>query len=458
MSTAVFLSCRYSFHIDLDDYGWNYVENAAAIRDILLLKVAPRLGLVHAWHIPGYSFLIFPLLAIRESLIPVSFFSLMASLSSIWLIYLVSFALSEDRQTSVLAAGLLAFSGLHIAYSGYEFPMPVSVFFVLLEFLFLVCFLKNKQSSLLLAFIFLFFITINIKIENLAFLPLFIFVLAAEAKKDKVFSDSLRRSLKGIGLLSLTSLLICLPFLLNLSAQQAALMSSNYFGVSIPFAGIYFFRHLALFLTRTDGMALWAMAGLFFIQKFSYKENRVNLTAGWLTASLLPLSYYADSYAQWHALQIQVPVFILLAYVIVQALGLFVKTRWLRMVMMFSLLLSLYAKNYTFFEGLKQFSWKDIQQGVPALEAGDCVISPVPTTKFSLPFLFPENRWIFFKRGFECELDSCSGNIYYFNPISFGLTEEIPSSSLLRAEKSLSKMFTKEKVGELDFYRLQRKP
>jgi dolichyl-phosphate-mannose--protein O-mannosyl transferase len=71
---------------------------------------------------------------VSESLTAVSSFNLAVSVLAIGLVYFVSYALTADRIASVAAAGLLAVSTQHIVYSGYEFPMPVSVFLVGLEF------------------------------------------------------------------------------------------------------------------------------------------------------------------------------------------------------------------------------------------------------------------------------------------------------------------------------------
>ena len=55
---GLMLRIRYSSHINLDAYGWGYIEDALAIKDTLCLRFPTRFVLSSAFHIPGYPFLI----------------------------------------------------------------------------------------------------------------------------------------------------------------------------------------------------------------------------------------------------------------------------------------------------------------------------------------------------------------------------------------------------------------
>lgn len=458
MAAGFALMVRYTFHMDLDPYGWGFIEDALAIKDIFFLRFPARFVLPAALHVPGYSFFLSIPLMVSESLTAVSSFNLAASVLAIGLVYLVSYALTADRIASVAAAGLLAVSPQHIVYSGYEFPMPVSVFLVGLEFLFLVCFLKTRQRPLGLGLLFLFFITINIKPENSVFLPVFLFVLFREAKNDKGFRDALRGYLMPAVLLSVATLVFCSGYLLNWWNIQAACISGVYYGRNAPFSAVYFIKNFGLFLLRTGGMPLWAVAGLVLIQSFQKTGRAMNLALGWLLAGLVPLGYYAQANAEWQILQVLVPVFLVMGYVVSKALELFFRRGWIRLVLVFSLLFLLGAGADRRLALLKAFSWKDIQKDFPACSARDCIVTlRTSTSKTALEFLFPRNRWLFINEaGLDDALRSCRGKVYYFNPVVYGLLEETERQTLVSAEAELLRRFqVGERVGPLEIFELK---
>jgi hypothetical protein len=452
------LMVRHTFHIDLDPYGWGFVEDALAIKDIFFLRFPARFVLSAALHVPGYSFFLSIPLMIAESLTVVSSFNLAVSVLAIGLVYLVSYALTADRIASVMAAGLLAVSTQHIVYSGYEFPMPVSVFFVGLEFLFLICFMKTKKKPLGLGLLFLFFITINIKLENVVFLPVFLFVFFGEAKNDREWRETLRGYLMPAILLSVATLAFCFGFLLNWWGIQTACISAVYHGRNTPFGAVYFIKNFGLFLSRSGGMPLWAAAGLLLIQSFQKTGRAMNLAMGWLLAGLVPLCYYARANAEWQILQILIPVFLVMGYVVAKALELFVRRGWIRLVLVFSLLFLLGAKADSDLGPLKAFSWKDIKKDFPACLSQDCIVTlRTNTSGMALEFLFPQRHWLFINdAGLDDALGRCRGNIYYFNPVVYGLLEETERQTLVNAEAELLRRFqVGKRVGPLELFELK---
>jgi len=457
-AAGLVLRVRHTFHIDLDPYGWGYIEDALAIKDIFLLRFPARFDLAAALHIPGYPFFISPVLAVAENLTAVSSFNLAASVLSIGLLYFVGYALTADRIASFLAAGLLAVSPQHLVYSGYEFPMSLSVFLVVLEFLFFICFLKSKSRFLGLGLLFLFFITINIKPENIVMLALFLFVLLQEAKKDDALRETLKGYLGAAVLLAIATLFFCFPFMVNWNGIQSVCISAAYHGRNAPFAAVYFIKNFDLFLSRTGGMALWAAAGLALIQMFHKKERMMNVVVGWLLVSLIPLAYYAPANAEWQILQILIPVFLVMGYVVSKTIELFIRRRWVRSVLVFFLLAASGAKADNDLGSVKAFSWKDIQKDFPACSAQDCVVSfKTSTSETALEFLFLQDRWLFINdAGFENSLKHCRGAIYYFNPVVYGLLEETDRETLLDVQADLSSRFeVGRRVGPLEVFELR---
>ncbi len=456
MAAGFVLMARHTFHMDLDPYGWSFLEDALAIKDKLLLKFPARFDLAAATHIPAYPlFISLPLMA-AESLTAVSSFNLAVSVLSIGLVYLAAHVLTADRIACVAAAGLLAVSTQHIVYSGYEFPMPLSVFFVSLEFLFLVCFLKTKKRPLGLGLLSLVFITINIKPENIVFLSVILFAVARDAQSDK----ELRHMLKGFVLpavaWSAATLVFCSAYLLNWWKIQAACVGGVYYGRDMPFSAVYFIKNFGLFLSRTGGMALWAVAGLLLIQSLQKTGRAMNLAVGWLLAALVPLGYYAHANAEWQLMQVLIPLYLVMGYVVSQALELFVR-RGVKLALVFSFLFLLGLRAEIHLAPLKAFSWKDIQKDFPACSAQDCIVSlKTSTSKTALEFLFPQHRWLFINAaGFDDSLKDCRAAIYYFNPVVYGLLEETDREALLDAQAGLSGRFeVGRRVGSLEVFEI----
>ncbi len=457
MTAGFALMARHTFHIDLDPYGWGYIEDGLAIKDRLLLKFPARFDLAAAMHVPAYPFFISGPLMISESLTAVSSFNLVVSVLAIGIVYLVAYALTEDRIVSIIAAGLLAVSTQHIVYSGYEFPMPLSVFFVSLELLFLVCFLKTKSRSVGLGLLSLFFITVNIKPENIVFLFVILFALARDAKSGREWRQALKSYLLPTAVWSALTLVFCSVYLFNWWKIQAACVSDVYYGRNMPFSAVYFIKNFGLFLSRAGGMPLWAVAGLVLIQLLQRTGHSMNLAIGWLLAALVPLGYYARANAEWQFMQVFIPLYLVMGYVVAQALELFVRRGWVKLVMVFSFLFLLGIKAESHLAHLKVFSWKDIQKDFPACLAQDCVVSfKTSTSKTSLEFLFPQARWLFINdAGFEDSLKHCKGEMYYFNPVVYGLLEETDRETLLDAQTGLSGRFeVGRRVGPLEIFEL----
>ena len=456
MASFLALSGRFSWHIDLDFYGWGYVEDALAIKDIFLLKVLPRFDLSQATHIPGYSFLMFPVFLFGERLGPVSALNLAASGLTVGLLYFLSYALSKDRLAAFLAAGFLAFSQPHILFGGFEFPIPAGLLFITLEFLFFFLYLKDRRAWPGAAFLFAFFIALNLKIENVVYGLFFAGVLLRQARHDAVLRGQLKRALPAILVLGLVTLVLDIPFLLTLARYQSPLMSVSYGGFRMPFAPVYFLDHLRYAIERTGGMALWALAGLFILRRFSRDVRSIPLVVGWFLCSLLPLAYYAD--LKWQVLPIGLPVFVMFGYVVACALRLFIPSKKIRAALAFLLLLLNALPMVPHLSS--PVSWKNIQRSFPVLPASSCVLAmETAHTTTSLPFLFPETKWIFMDpRTLEGQGCAGPGDLYYFNVVPYGLTEETPPLFIKNVEFWLNRRYVKEQEGSLKIYRLRPLP
>ncbi|MGD0335632.1 MAG: hypothetical protein ABSB18_00825 [Candidatus Omnitrophota bacterium] len=449
---------KYTAHIDLDPYGWGYIKDALRIKSYFLY---PGLysGLLGTGHIPGYPFFIFFPLTLLENISVVSGFNICFSVLTIPVIYLITYLVTEDKDASFLAALALALSALHTFYSGYEIPMSISVFFVTLEFLYFVAWLKTRNMTIWLTFISLFLISVNIKIENSFLFPLFAIIGAKELLKDnqrKLF----HYSLIFIPLL-LISMLFWLPFVGNMVSSFP-----RYFAFIPDLVGFRAFLSniLLFFIYRLKGYPLFMLLAL-VILKLMKKSFRMDyLILGWFFLSLLVYFLGVEVDAIWHTMQILVPVFIISAYVISQAISIFFKGRAVRYILLVLLCFFYFLGYERQMSENKPYSWEKLIQELKTDSEKSCIIThDFLITKFNLPFLFPRKTWLFLSDdNLKVKMRACEGKVYYFNPLPYGLEEEM----LMRGAKEeqfavlkneIQNKYNLIKISDSEFFELEKK-
>lgn len=457
MILGLILRLKYAYHIDLDPYGWRYIQDASAINNIFCPFSGLSFRISDALHIPGYPVLISLPLLFSKSLLGISIFNVCFGVLTIWLIYLISYFLTEDKVSSVLAAGLLAFSQLHIVYSGQEFPMPISVFFVALEFLYLVLWLKSKDTAAGLVFALAFLISLNIKIENIIFLPLFIGIAFKEVKYH-FWRGKTKRAFKiyNIIVLLFSAMVFC-PFIIKL--YQTQLSTLKRFGNAYEFFSLNnFIRHFTYFiLQKSGGFPLFMILGYCMLHLFKRCIGKGYILLGWSVSSFIYFFWYADIFSEWNMQQVLMPIYIISGYVISKTINLFFKDRYLVGAILF---LFLWLGNSAFkLNENKRLSWITIRHDLKTISENECIVClDKKTSKFSMTFLFPDKNWIFLNDTFTLgQLDKCKGNLYYFDVIPWGLEEEVDKNEVLQWENLLRGGYEFKKIPELALYELRKK-
>jgi len=217
----------FTLHIDLDPYGWRYLQDALSIKSSFLslgngIKLPDLAG---ALHIPGYAVFASIALLIRNSLFSVSLMNIIVSSLTVALAYVLTYAVTRERIASFFASALLAFSQIHTVYSGYEFPMSLSVFSVCILFLFFVCWLKSNNHMLIVPFLYILCVSVSIKIENIflsvVFFPVFIYRFAKEgvARRGRKLVLRLATALSLV-----VFMFFCLPFIRNQMLKESSLL------------------------------------------------------------------------------------------------------------------------------------------------------------------------------------------------------------------------------------------
>lgn len=414
---------KFSSHIDLDPYGWRYVQDALAINKLFIPFLKNSAG---ALHVPGYSFLISLPLLFTKNLEIVSVINALFSALTIGIVYLITRFIAKDKLSALLASSMLASSSLHIIYSGFEFPMSFSIFFVSLEFLYLVLWLENKNKSTGWIFILLVLVSINIKIENILYGILFATVFVYAFKKDRDKLCQARDYFKYSLPIFILSCLFMIPFVINqLRIQSLFFDKTEYslFGIDNFISNIR-----VLIIQRLHGLPFFSAAGyvLLWLFKKIHHSCRMNLVFVWLLISLLNLFYFIPINAEWNLLQILIPVYIITGYLATWVLNLVLKSNNLKNILLFLLIVLFFSESIQAIKSVKNYSYQDLKRGLNTESDNQDIVSfNLRTSGFALRFLFPRKKWIFINDTTQDNILSDLGdNIYYFNPLPYGLIEE----------------------------------
>jgi len=430
---GIIFRAKYSFHIDLDPYGWRYIQDALAIKKFFFPFFESYSRISDSVHIPGYSFFAAFALFFSNNIPAVSALNIAFSALTIGIVYLITQLLTKEEIASGCAAGLLAFSTLHIGYSGEEFPMSISVFFVALEFLYFLLWLRTKNTLIGWVFIVLFFISINIKIENIIFLPLFIGIFIKKMQQNEL-GNQIKKYLSAFFIVGIISAMFFLPFLINLVAAQswAFTRRPDYTAYSFFSIGNFLQHFWSFIIMDLRGFPLLIVLGYLILRIFKKNANPMSIVIGWFGTTLLYFLWYSQIFAQWNILQISIPVFILTGYLISEVTKLFLRNPIARFTLLIWILLFLALNSYFNTPKNKRYSYTKLKDDLRLVSAKDCIISfDTRTSKFSLKFIFPLKNWIFLNDpSFENQLSQCKAKLYYFNPVGYGLREETDQKTI----------------------------
>lgn len=451
---------RFSSHIDLDPYGWRYIQDALATNNFFLPFLKASTRITDALHVPGYSFLISLPLLFSKSLEVVSVINTTFSALTISIVYLITQVVTKDRLTSLLASAMLAFSPVHITYSGFEFPMSFSVFFVSLEFLYLVLWLESKDKLRGWIFILLFLVSINIKIENMIYGILFVALFIYSCLENRELRYRVRDYFRYFPLMTFLSFLYIAPFVMNQAKVQHRLFGPTLDSV----VGLdNFIRNNRLFIIqRLHGLPLVAATG-YVLLRFSKKTispYKISLVFAWLLASLLNFFYFIPINAEWNLLQILIPVYIIIGFVATQSLRLVIKNNSLRNISVIFLIFLFSIRALQTSQYGKNYSWKNLKRDLKTKGDNEEIISlKVRTSEFALRFLFPEKKWIFLEGdALGYKVNKLRRNLYYFNPVPYGLTEEADQRKVAEWENILRENYNFTPASDrIVFFELTRK-
>lgn len=449
---------RFTHHIDLDPYGWKYIQDAIAIKKLMVFSFT-QFDISEALHIPGYAFMIAGPLLISETISAVSFFNVIFSVLTIAVVWFISWFITKDRRPAMLAAGMFCFSVLHVAYSGEEIPVSISVFFVTLEMLFLVLWVKTKDIKIGWFAVALFIISFNIKIENIIFAPVFLTVFF----KEKLHQGKPRKYLMYFLVLFLISVVFWFPYIINVVNRQISTFNFQSFSRPGP-ADLFnmgnFTRHFHHFFIHIyRGFPLIVLAG-YILLIFSGKGIKLwYVSLVWFFSGIICFFWYSKIFSEWTMLQILIPVFIMTGDVFSQTLSLFFRKLTGQYAVLI-LLLFVMALNVTVKLGVRKVnSWVDFRHYFRAVAANDCIVSlDTRDSSFSLRFLFPEKKWIFLNKTFSPgEIDQCEGNVYFFNPVPYGLEEETDMEDAKLVMAKISDSYKLKKIARFKLYEMQKR-
>jgi len=449
------LRIKYSFHIDLDPYGWRYIQDALAIKGFFCPFLKLPFELSDALHILGYPFLISVPLFFSSNILTISIFNIVFSVLTIGIVYLATYLWTQNKFASVLAGGMLAASLLHVSYSGMEFPMSISVFVVALEFLFFILWLKSKDRASGLVLITLFFISVNIKFENVIFILLFGLVFI-KSLKDVKLKVQIKKNQKYFLILFILSVIICLPFFVNFQYLQVKSVPATQHLFTLG----NFLRNFSLFIMeRYKGFPLFMVLAFLALSLFKKNIYKGYILVWWFFISLISSSYCATVNSEWNMLQVLIPVFIISGYVISETINLFLKSNILRCILLVLLLFLFFWNTSVTMKANKRYSWINLKQDLNTSVGEGCIVSlNIRTSKFSLGFLFPDKNLIFMDDNYQNnKVSQCKGALYYFNPVPYGLEEEADKDVVLRWEDILSEKYEFKKVSNFSLYALKKK-
>lgn len=459
MAFGAVLRIRYTLHTDLDPYCWRYIQNAIAIKSLIGFSDIWNFSIGTSHYIPGYSVMISPFIRLG-SLNLVSLLNVGFSVLTIGTVYPITYILTKNKVSSLLSAFMLAVSSLHVLYSGYESSYTCSVFIVTLEWFYFLLWLETKDDSAGYSFILLFIISLNVKkAENLVFLPLFLFTFIRRLRDDKL-KTQIKKYFGWFLFILGISVLLWVPYFKNLIKTQPLIFKSSDLSAYGMFGVSNIIRHSIQMIKSYKGFPLFMVGGYVLACLINKENKRMNLILGWFLSSLLYYSYYANASATWSTQQVLIPIFIMSGVTISETIKLFFKkpaSRWLVVILIIAIF-----SHKTYFslkERGRYDSWIELKKELNVARENDCVVSlEARTSKFALEFLFPDKNWIFIDDiDYSLNWDSyCEGELYYFNPIPYGLKEEADIRKFSDIENLFRKQYRFEKMGTIEFYKLEK--
>lgn len=457
LAAGAYLRIRYTFHIDLDPYGWGYITDALSIKDLLTFRGQPHHILTGAIHVPGYACLIALPLFFTKSLYAISGLNLALSILTIALIYAITKVLSRDAWASFLAAAAFTFSIPHIVNSGSELPMTASAFFVLFSFLFLFLWSGDRRKAHQMASILFLFIAINIKVENIVFLPVLCWSFLKEGRGDPLTQ---RHFLKYVLLMLAAFLAFSAPFLINHhKALLWVLKARGDYPRHSLYSAANLVDNLLILLRFTKGFPLYVLTAYAALKGLKKAPANASILLSWFGVTLLFLSWYDISSLKWNLLQILIPLYILLGLTVSEALRGLIKNGKIRLSVILIFFCAAFWVTKTSLATLKMFSWVDLKKSFFVSSRNDCIVTlDIFAARSALRILFPESTWIFYPdTDTSVNLGRCKGRLYYLNLRKFGLEEETDNNEILRWEGRLKEKYDFTRAADIDLFLLTEK-
>lgn len=417
-------------HIDMDPYGWRFMRDAVTIKNTLTTGVMDHSPLPLAIRVPGYSFLaaLSFLFWGSDSLRAVSASGILFSALTIVLLYCLAFHVARERFAAVAAASMLALSGRHVMAAGQEIPLSDSIFFVTLSMLLFILWEKSGRRVVFYAWWASFLMALNIKPENIIFLP--VFLVFIKGGWDKLGPD--RKQISTISaLMTLVTLLFMLPFVKNLAVDQWAVVIKAKSAYAPLDLRLLFKNVWEQVICVYYGYPLLMAAG--FVMASHWKEwtSARSMMMVWLGCALMMYAWWG-SVPGWYTLIVLMPVFIMNGDIIAIVLRWLMAGPFWRGVVLgaYLIVLAVHASSQAVLA--RSEPWFQAQERLAALPEGQCMVSlGFETSGFALPFLFPQIQWFFVsEQGMSGDLSHCVGDIGFFDPVPYGMEEEIEPERL----------------------------
>jgi hypothetical protein len=174
-------------------------------------------------------------------------------------------------------------------------------------------------------------------------------------------------------------------------------------------------------------------------------------------AGLLTFFWWGDIFSLWNMAQILIPLYICGAYAVTCFIAARFRrnlTRWVSCAM--GILLVVLWSNPDLFT--HYITWVDVKRNFRTDSDNVCLVAPDSRLNLALAFLFPGKQLVFLDdSAWQRTLSACQGSIYYFNPISYGLAEEIDPNQVSLREEALSEHYLMQRNSSLYLYKLARR-
>ncbi|MDP2905026.1 MAG: hypothetical protein Q8O22_01815 [Candidatus Omnitrophota bacterium] len=444
---ALILRVRYSEHMDLDPYCWGYILDAGIITNFFSLQWLRLASLANALHIPGYAFLEALPLSLSFDFDSIWWMNILASVAGIFVIFQLAFKATKSFLGAFFSAALLAFSTLHIRLSGLETPMPVSTLLVMASFFYLGSGTESNRRDNTVSLLLL-LMAVNIKLENIVFFG--VFLLGIIRSGD-------RKTLKWSAVLLCVTAFFALPYFIN---HHSALKYIR--GIQAGYAGysMYglpdFFKNLAVALKLGWSLIIIAPAGYFLLRRVKKETPDLSMYVIWLFCGLILFSFYDKVSITTNLMQISLPVYCLFGYCLSEAVEIIFHQQAAKRAIAACVIMALGIDAANTLRYPRQPDWRDLKKQIPLLSPRDCVITlGAYHAGAQLRLIFPRARWIFFEdRNADSQIASCRGQLYYLNPVNFGLQEETDNKNALSWEQKIRDRFVLTRIGRIDFFRL----